>query len=91
MERDGAKVTLMWGMAVWATLAEEVVNYDTTPSSYILKIRNGGTSLTHYMEDWEEQTESSHPLWEVVSGATLWALWKARNTAMFEAAKKTPQ
>ncbi|KAH7438895.1 hypothetical protein KP509_04G035700 [Ceratopteris richardii] len=72
------ELLVAWGSAAWASLASEVLLYESSRDSKALSTHRG----VSYKEDvvvW----------WKLLSGITMWTIWKNRCTKVFEG-KETP-
>ncbi|KAH7438894.1 hypothetical protein KP509_04G035600 [Ceratopteris richardii] len=84
------KLLVAWGSAMWASLASEAILYESSIDSKALSTHRGiVSSLPLHPFSCQSYKEEVAVWWKLLSGITMWTIWKNRCTKAFEG-KETP-
>ena len=76
MSRDGS---FLWGMVVWATVAQMMWQYEACPSDTIIRIQRGRiTVLKRILMEAPYMLKSMQEVWELLCTTTMWFIWTTR-------------
>ncbi|KAH6557791.1 hypothetical protein KP509_1Z093700 [Ceratopteris richardii] len=74
-----------WGSTTWASLASEAILYESSRHSKALSTHRGIVhSLPLHPFSCQSYKEEVAVWWELLSGITIWTIWKNRCTKVFE-------
>ena len=69
-----------WGTTVWSSLSDLATTYESTMESMAFSIEHGKITSLPVLP----YSDKDSIMWDLLSGATLWAIWKNKCKQVFK-------